>query len=164
MSAPRKKPVHLTEEKQPLDDQFAPDEQSQPDDEQPAPQDEPRKLKPAQDLKLEMPTGIYEVPGNTAPENLTVEWVREHGTFSPLPESEPSEEVRKFVALIHLNNHKAARGKQFEPTHGVVLQFGYNGLLRLRGHNHVHIATVDELAEMSDQQVYDAVMAAGKSR
>lgn len=80
----------------------------------------------------------------------------------PAEAPEPSEEVRKFVAMIHSHTH--THGKQFEPACGVVLQFGYNGLLRVHGHGHVHVATLDELAEMSDQQVYDAVMAAGKRR
>lgn len=72
-------------------------------------------------------------------------------------EPEAPEPVRVFAATVR--NHANTR-KPFEPVRGVTLMYGYNGLLRVHGPVHVHVATADEVAEMSDQALYDAVMAA----
>lgn len=144
----------------------------------PEAQSEPIALKPAQDVKLDMPIGVYEIPIDTPPENLTIEWVREHGTFRPLPEEEhattepvvvpvvlptdpeASPLVRAFARTVRDHEARSYR-TEFEVAPGILLLFGYNGLVRVfSGHRHVHIATVGELAEMSDQAVYDAVKAA----
>lgn len=78
---------------------------------------------------------------------------------------EPSEEVRNFARTVRSHSH--TRNKVFEPARGVSLQYGYNGLLRTHaggGFHHVHVATHDEMAEMSDQALYDAVMRAKVGR
>lgn len=78
---------------------------------------------------------------------------------------EPSEEVRNFARTVRGHSH--TRNKVFEPARGISLQYGYNGLLRTHaggGFHHVHVATHDELAEMSDQALYDAVMQAKVGR
>jgi hypothetical protein len=75
----------------------------------------------------------------------------------------PTDDAIALASLIRAR--QGVRDVRFEPMRGVVLMFGYSGLVRvLSGVHMVHIATVDELATMDDQQIYDAVMAAGGKR
>lgn len=75
-------------------------------------------------------------------------------------ETEPSEDVRAFAQTVRDHQGRPYR-THFEPVRGVTLLYGYNGLIRVRGHQHVHVATLEDLATMSDQALYDAVMAVG---
>lgn len=75
------------------------------------------------------------------------------------PVVEPPEEVRVFAAAVR--SHANARNQNFEPKKDVKLRYSHNGLLRVHPHNRfTHIATHEELPEMSDQDLHDAVMAA----
>lgn len=75
----------------------------------------------------------------------------------------PTEEASVLAQMVR--SYQDRRDIRFEGARGVTLVFGYNGLSRIMGGiQHVHIATVDELAEMNDQQIYEAVMAAGVKR
>lgn len=78
-------------------------------------------------------------------------------------EPEPPEHVRAFAEAVRAHA-SAPRGQHLEPAKGVHVLYGYNGLLTTRGHNHVHVATHEDVAQMSDQQLYDAVMAAGRRK
>lgn len=72
----------------------------------------------------------------------------------------PTEEASVLAQMVR--NYQGTRDVRFDGASGVVLMYGYNGLSRLMGGiQHVHVATVDELAAMSDQQIYEAVMQAG---
>ena len=63
---------------------------------------------------------------------------------------ELARKVRRYI------NHQRV---QFDAAKNVPVFFGYNGLSHtINGHPTKHIATRDELHEMSDQQIYDAVM------
>lgn len=80
---------------------------------------------------------------------------------SPAPQ--PTEEVTSLAQMVRSFN--GTRDVHFSPEQGVTLMFGYSGLTRVMpGHRYVHIATVDELAATSDQQIYDAVKQAGNGR
>lgn len=78
-------------------------------------------------------------------------------------EPEPPEHVRAFSEAVRAHA-SAPRGQHLEPAKGVHVLYGYNGLLTVRGHVHVHVATHEDVAAMSNQQLYDAVMAAGKRK
>lgn len=77
------------------------------------------------------------------------------------PEPEPElapEHVRTLARTVrrHLGNPRI----QFDAAPNVPVMFGYKSLHHVvHGHPTVHIATRDELSEMSDQQIYDRVMA-----
>lgn len=82
------------------------------------------------------------------------------------PVMETPEHVRTFASAVraHVNG---PRGKHLEPAHGVIVLSGYNGLSRLYpggGYRYIHIATREDLCAMSDQQIYDIVIAAGQRR
>jgi hypothetical protein len=81
----------------------------------------------------------------------------------PTPEEtipEPTQAVRILAQTVRA--FASAPGARFELAPGVIGVFGYSGLSRvLPGNAHVHIATEQELAGMSDQQIHDAVMQAG---
>lgn len=81
-------------------------------------------------------------------------------------EPEPPDHVRAFARSVRAHAD-APRGQHIEPVRGVTLLYGYNGLLRAYpggGQRHVHVATHEDLATMSDQQLYDAAMAAGQRK
>lgn len=80
-----------------------------------------------------------------------------------MSEPEPAEHVRAFSEAVRAHA-SAPRGQHIEPAKGVHVLYGYNGLLTVRGHSHVHVATYEDVAKMSNQQLYDAVMAAGKRK
>jgi hypothetical protein len=85
-------------------------------------------------------------------QELAVDLHRLLEQFAP----QPPEAATALAQMVR--DTASTRDVLFVPEPGVVLMFGYGGLVRvLPAHRHVHIATVDELAAMSDQQVYDAV-------
>lgn len=72
----------------------------------------------------------------------------------------PTADATALAAIIRARSD--VRDVRFEPMRGVVLMYGYSGLSRvLNSCDYIHIATVDELVTMDDQQIYDAVQKAG---
>jgi hypothetical protein len=73
------------------------------------------------------------------------------------PEPEAPEHVRALARKVR--QHIGKQRHHFEAAANVPVMYGYNGLSHVvNGHAVKHIATRDELSEMSDQQIYDAVM------
>lgn len=77
----------------------------------------------------------------------------------PVEEEAPvPDHVRTLARTVrrHLGNPRI----HFDAAQGVPVMFGYKSLYHVatNGHPQTHIATRDELSEMSDQQIYDRVM------
>lgn len=87
----------------------------------------------------------------------------EQGEPEVVSQPDPPEHVRAFSEAVRAHA-SAPRGKHLEPAKGVHVLYGYNGLLTQRGHVHVHVGTHEDVEKMSDQQLYDAVMTAGKRK
>lgn len=97
-------------------------------------------------------------------ENPTLDEISETmGSIFQPAAPEPTEEVRVLAQTVRA--YRESRDVRFELASGVICMFGYSGLMRATiNNNHQHIATVAEIEAMSDQQIYDAVMAAGARR
>lgn len=79
----------------------------------------------------------------------------------PVPAKEPEPEVPPHVRAVArvVRQHIGKQRHQFDAAQDVPVLYGYNGLSHtVNGHAVTHIATRDELSEMSDQQIYDRVM------
>lgn len=78
------------------------------------------------------------------------------------PELEPEPEAPEHVRALarKVRQHIGKQRHAFDAAPNVPVLYGYNGLSHtINGHATRHIATRDELSEMSDQEIYDRVMA-----
>lgn len=99
-----------------------------------------------------------------APQEEPTPVIEEQPAVEAQPEPAPAEEpvyvpdhVRQLARKVrqHIGNPRIS----FDAADGVPVMYGYNGLSHVvHGHPATHIATRDELSEMSEQEIYDRVM------
>jgi hypothetical protein len=79
----------------------------------------------------------------------------------PTAEEPPPDSLEAKALAAHVKAHLGQHKKEFEPERDIKLMHTYGGLYRVFPNNkHVHVASYEDLENMSAQQVYDAVKAA----